>query len=156
MRFRPPLKQKWFYPFILCGFVALAYGVITFASQSPKQGRRDPGDWIGVFQLLLFVGVGSWVCIMVSWTVWTDRVDVDDQGIRWKDGTSEGFLKWEEISSLSLEGISVGLVERGSAKSRRLPFVTRKLYAHLAARLKPLTPAEEEILFPSGRSVERK
>jgi hypothetical protein len=118
------LSQKWFYPFILCGLVALGYGVILFGIEGGLKGWDRLSD---AFQGLVFVGLGIWVCVMISWTTWTDRVDVGDQGVRWKDGKDKGFLRWEDVSSLVLDGTSLGPVQRNSGKSVKLPFAGRKL-----------------------------
>jgi len=109
-------------------------------------------DIVGV---ILFVAFACWVCVMVSWTIWTSRIDVDDRGVRWKGGKEEGAMTWDEIGSLVLDGTTVGLVEKASAKIRSLPFVSRPLYRELSQRLNPLKPGEEEILFPASTNVKR-
>src|SRR5689334_13836489 len=125
MRFRPPLKTKWFYPFVLCGFFALAYGVIRLGVMKHiVHGVPVSGAPVYFLGLLTF---GAWVCIMISWSVWTARVDVDDAGVRWEHGKMRGFRRWEEISSLALHGISIALVERASGNRIPLPFTSRKL-----------------------------
>jgi len=109
-------------------------------------------DIVGV---ILFIAFACWVCVMISWTIWTSRIDVDDRGVRWKAGKEEAAMTWEEIGSLVLDGTSVGLVEKASAKTRPLPFVSRPLYRELSQRLNPLKREEEEILFPASPKGKR-
>ena len=144
MRFRPPLKSKWFYPFVLCGMILLAYGLIRLKAPADLPPRMLAAP----FYFIVFLGLGSCICISVSWTVWTSRVDVDDIGIRWKRGKDVVSMRWEQIESLALHGINLSLIERGSGKQVDLPFSSRKLYDALTVRLKPLSPDEEAILFP--------
>jgi hypothetical protein len=146
MRFRPPLKNKWFYPFLLCGCVVAAYLVLDYG-----HGIYRHVDHLGgLAMVLVLIALTFWVCAGRSWGVWTSRVDVDDIGVRWKEGTLEQSLKWDEIARLAQDGTALALVERASAVNRRLPFVSRPLYAALTARLKPLSDAEEQILFPGS------
>lgn len=146
MTFRPPLKTKWIYPVVLCALASLAYlvnrlKVFDFAVLGIPYGRV-PAYFMG------FLAFAAWGCVMLSWTVWTARVEVDDWGVRWKEGKRTGSRKWEDISSLGLHGINIALVDRASKELVPLPFSSRKLYEALRARMKPLSPADEAILFP--------
>jgi len=80
--------------------------------------------------------------------IFSARIEVDDSGVRWSEGESRGSFRWDEISALTQEGMSVGLVEKASARSTPLPFVTKSLYDVLSKRLNRLRPEEEAILFP--------
>ena len=46
----------------------------------------------------VWVLVFSGCCVYWSWEAWTVRIDVDEEGVRWKEGEWEGGLPWEEIS----------------------------------------------------------
>jgi len=152
MRFRPPLRNKWFYPFVLCGLLLFGYcTVTTIPIAQCLFGRSDSDMLLDIAWVILFVAFACWVCVMVSWTIWTSQIDVDDRGVRWRSGKEEGSMSWEEIGSLVLDGTTIGLVEKASAKIRPLPFVSRPLYKELSRRLNPLKPGEEEILFPAPR-----
>jgi len=147
MRFRPPLKVKWLYPVVLSGLVALGYGVIRLRMLGNRDFSGVPYEGAPVYFLIL-VAVGVGVCIKVSWTAWTACIDLDDAGVRWDDGKSSGSKKWEEISSLALHGINIALVDRASGVRVPLPFSSRKLYDALKAKVRPLSEADEKILFP--------
>ncbi len=149
MTFRAPMRRKWFHPFILCGLAAVAYAVIRIDLASNRKPDEDPS--FGFSALMGVVCVGTFFCILISGSIWRQRVDVDDRGVRWKEGSDETDLKWEDIACLVQVGKNLGFVERKSARVVSLPFASRKLYAALTRRLGPLQPAEEEILFPSRR-----
>jgi hypothetical protein len=140
MTFRRPFRHKWFYPVVLGGLIAVGYW--SSRTISINQHHNNP------FGMLAIISFCSWICIQVSIMVFGAKIEVDDLGVRWKEGASAGNLRWEEISALSQEGMSVGLVERSSARSIPLPFVTRQLYQVLSSRLNRLRPEEEAILFP--------
>jgi hypothetical protein len=148
MRFRPPLKSTWFYPFCLCGLAALAYGVFRLKLIGAVPAGLPRRDAPALFLALLALGAGY--CIVASWKAWTARVDVDDAGVRWKYGANSGFKRWDEISSLSLHGVDIALVDRGSGMRFPLPMVSRELYEALKARLKPLSSEDEKVLFPEA------
>src|ERR1041384_3115560 len=100
MRFRPPLKVKWLYPFVLCGLVALGYGVIRLRMVGNKDFAGMPYGSAPVYFLIL-VALGVGLCIKVSWAAWTACIDVDEVGVRWNYGTNSGSKKWEDVSSLA-------------------------------------------------------
>ena len=138
MTFRRPLSQKWFYPFILCAGVTVCYVAVIAGTRMSNEGFFEAA-------LLSLLGVG--LGVVFSWNVWTARIDVDDRGVRWREGKDRGDLLWEEISGLAQDGVSLGLIERSSARVITLPFVTRPIYKLIVGRLKPLKPEEERILF---------
>src|SRR5205823_2027886 len=94
MTYRPPLLQRWKYPFLL-----------SFSAA---------GIWLGVFLLLHsrsrrasfeFYLIGASVFAFVtlvrqSWRIWTTSVTIDDAGLRWSKGSESHALRWEEISEL--------------------------------------------------------
>jgi len=150
MRFRAPLKRKWFYPFVLCGLILVGAVLVDIAFVHPSTLFGGPESLPEVLGWLLMFTLAFIGTVLLSWNVWTSCVDIGDAGVRWKEGADERFMPWETISSLTLEGKTLGLVDRASGKSHRLPFASRKIYTALTKQLKPLTPAEEEILFPRG------
>jgi hypothetical protein len=141
--------MKWFYPFILCGLILALYLFSAFVLHAPEARPKNREDVSGLLSVLGLLVLGLWCCAGISWMVWTSYIDLGEAGIRWKEGKESVFMKWEEIASLSQEGPAIALVERGSGKVKALPFVTRKLYSALTRRLKPLSPAQEELLFPN-------
>lgn len=139
MVFRRPLKHLWFYPFLMTAIVGLAYVILRQADWYSLKGNPFGG--------LITLSMVAWVILLLSWVMFTSKITVDDRGVRWKEGRREGRLTWDEISSLVQDGVTLGLVEKASARIVPLPFVTRKLYQVLSARLNRLKPEEESILF---------
>lgn len=139
MTYRRPMTHKWFYPFVVVGFLWLGYIVLTTADPMDRHGHFSTGIGIALF--------GAFCGVVLSFMVGTSQVVVDERGIRWKEGADVGDFNWNQITSLVQDGDSVGLRERGSARIIKLPFVTRPLYEMLAGRLNRLTPEEERILF---------
>ena len=148
MRYRAPLKSKWFYPPALCGLAALTYGVFRLKLIGAVPEGLPRRDAPLLFLGLLAFGVGS--CLVGSWKAWTARVDVEDAGVRWKYGLNSGFKRWDQISSLALHGVDLALVDRASGRRCPLPILSRELYEALKDRLKPLSSEDEEVLFPEA------
>jgi len=143
MTYRPPMKQKWFYPVILIILVVMGYGVVSVKAPPDMAPMMRSGP----VRILILLGLVTSSWTIASWTLWTARVEVDDAGVRWKKGKDSGFLAWQQISSLSVHGINLALIERGSGGRTPLPFASRELYEALKSRLNSLSPEEEEILF---------
>lgn len=145
MRFRASPAKKWFYPPLLCGLVSL--GILLARVAAPA--TWNPKEYAGIAVWFFILAVAFFYVFLHSWVAWGSWVEVDETGVRWKEGAApEQTLRWEEIRNLTLEGKTIGLMERSSTGARALPFVTRKLYEALKARLRPLPPSEEETLFP--------
>src|SRR5262245_21602090 len=109
MTYRRPASQKGCFPFILCGIIAFGAMLLWFGSHTPGRNRAIV---FGLTSLAVVFGIVVKVSLMVS----TSAIDVDDAGIRWKEGEMSGSFRWDEISALTLEGASVGLLEKASGR----------------------------------------
>lgn len=140
MIFRRPLAHRWFYPFSLCGLIAVAFTAIS--AHRPSHPMDVP--WLGLVAIAAAVSLAA-----TSWRTWTSKVEVDDRGIRWREGRESRELAWKEIRSMVTIGDSLGLVRRDTGLAEKLPFLTGRLYEALIRRFPRLPPAEERLLFSS-------
>ncbi len=153
MTYRPPLLQRWKYPFLLCLSVA--------------------GVWLGVSLLLHshhrrlsfeFYLIGGSVIAFVSlvrrsWKIWTTSVTIDDAGLRWSKGSESHALRWDEISELgySYTGgrrrLLIGPVRSLSKMLHPLPLLPPALYEQVKGRLGGLPPDVERDYFMRASSA---
>ncbi|MBV8879806.1 MAG: hypothetical protein JO332_07580 [Planctomycetaceae bacterium] len=152
MTYRPPLGQRWKYPFLLCLAVA-AIWVAAWLLLHPR-GRRPGLE----FYLLGGSLVAFGTLIRESWRTWTTRVDIDDAGLRWAKGFESGSMRWEEISELGhsygrgRRTLLVGPVRARSWMLHPLPLLPPRLYEEIKRRIGGLPPdVERDFLQRAGR-----
>ena len=89
--------------------------------------------------------------IGMGWIFWGAYVRIDDQGISWKEGPSQGRLRWEEVHALgsvaNRSRLDVGVIETRTKRLHVLPLISRELYEILKSRMGGLPKNEEGELY---------
>jgi len=146
MTFRPPALVRWKYPFLLC----LCFLGFWLAVERVRDSSRHRSRFF--FSLIVISAVGFVRVTQRSLVVWSTRVSVDDDGLRWREGLAAGALRWNEISGLGYvyqepeRRLLVGPVRASTRALEPMPILPRDLYLELRARLGPLPEQVERDL----------
>lgn len=152
MTFRPPAVVRWKYPLLLCLCFLGFWAAVRYVRDPSVRRPRF------FFSLIVVSSVGFVRITQRSVIVWSTRVTVDDDGLRWREGLAAGELRWNEISGLghSYEDhrdgrrLVVGPVRASTRELQPLPILPRGLYLELRARLGPLPEEVERDLTFTG------
>lgn len=140
-RFRPPLRDVWFFPLVLT--VGIGVFLFLIGHPVPFEPRDDDADrgitfhdlWLGALVLS-----GLWV-VSTAWGSIVDCtafVDLDADGIAWRDRAGRHRVRWVEVLRLGSGGPgrhpTLALELRNGGRPL-LPFVSRSLYRALGAKL---------------------